>query len=427
MIARFVPARVSAGHLAGLLVASAMAMSSIVFSEPAVADALLLVMIFAVPALGAVRFGRITIASFVIWLVIVALGLAGTVMSTTMDTAVKHQLITLFLAASAFVLAGYITADPEPRVRLVMLAYVLACLVATAAAFIGYFNLLPGAYDLFTNLGRARGTFKDPNVYGAAMAPGVVLALWCMLRETAGRAYIAAAVALVLTLGVLLSVSRGAWISTALSLALLGWITLVRSRRRTDFWRFGVVGALGTLALVIALAGALQLDSVKEMVSERANLDQGYDEGADGRFGGQAKAIGLMLDNPLGIGTFTFRDSYHHEEVHNVYLSQFLNAGWLGGMLYIVSVLLTLWIGFRGSFRNGVLQGPFLIATTAFAGVAFEGLVVDTDHWRHFFILMACIWGLADAVPPRLDPSRRRGDWTPFAPPVAAPTLEAAT
>lgn len=426
MLARLMPDRVSAGQLAGLLVAAAMAMSSIVFSEPAVADAVLLVMIFAIPALGAARFGRSAILNFAMWLVIVALGLAAAGMATTIDTAIKHQLITLFLAASAFVLAGYITVDPEPRVRLVMLAYVVACLVATAAAFAGSFNLLPDAYDLFTNLGRARGTFKDPNVYGAAMAPGVVLALWCMLRETAGRAYLAAGVLLVLTLGVLLSGSRGAWISTALSLALLGWITLVRSRRRSDFWRFGVVGALGSLALIIAIAGALQVDSVKEQISERASMDQGYDEGSDGRFGGQAKAIALTLENPFGIGTFTFRDSYHHEEVHNVYLSQFLNAGWLGGMLYIVSVVMTLAVGFRGAFRNGVLQGPFLIAATAFAGVAFEGLVVDTDHWRHFFILMGCIWGLADAVPPVLDPSRRRGDWTPFASPMPAPALEAA-
>ena len=121
-------------------------------------------------------------------------------------------------------------------------------------------------------------------------------------------------------------------------------------------------------------------------------------------------ARALILENPLGIGTHTFREKYHHEEPHNVYLTQFLNAGWLGGLIYAVSVMTTLIVGLRASLMNGVLQGGFLVATAAFAGLAFEGFVIDTDHWRHFFILMACIWGLADAAPPIIDPSRRRDD-----------------
>jgi hypothetical protein len=60
--------------------------------------------------------------------------------------------------------------------------------------------------------------------------------------------------------------------------------------------------------------------------------------------------------------------------------------------------------------RNGALQGAFLISTAAFAGLVVEGFVVDTDHWRHFFIVMGCIWGLADATPPVIDTSRRRDD-----------------
>jgi hypothetical protein len=45
--------------------------------------------------------------------------------------------------------------------------------------------------------------------------------------------------------------------------------------------------------------------------------------------------------------------------------------------------------------------------TAAFAGLVLEGFVIDTDHWRHFFILVGCIWGLTDAQAPALDPPRR--------------------
>ncbi len=40
-----------------------------------------------------------------------------------------------------------------------------------------------------------------------------------------------------------------------------------------------------------------------------------------------------------------FSSNYHHEDVHNVYLSMFLNAGWLGGFAYLAVVLATLAVG----------------------------------------------------------------------------------
>jgi hypothetical protein len=42
---------------------------------------------------------------------------------------------------------------------------------------------------------------------------------------------------------------------------------------------------------------------------------------------------------------------------------------------------------------------PYLItAVAAFAGEMAEGVVIDTDHWRHFFLLLGMIWGLAAAT-----------------------------
>lgn len=401
---------VSTRSLAALAVGAAMVLSTIVFSEPAIADALMIGVIVALPVLGVLRFGKVALANFALWGVLVALGIAATAFSHTFDTAIKHQLVTLFLAAGAFVLAGYIAADPLPRITLIFWCYTAACVLATIAAIAGYFSLPPSAYDLFTNYGRARGTFKDPNVYGAALGPALTFAAWIMLREPAKRAAIAAFIALPMIIGLLLCFSRGAWVSAAMSVAILGAITLITSRRSADFQRFGTVGIAGALAAALALFAVMQVEQVRGLLDERATLDQSYDVGPEGRFGGQEKARHLILDNPLGIGTHTFRDKYHHEEPHNVYLTQFLNAGWLGGLIYAITCMATLLVGLRASFMRGALQGPFLVATSAFAGLVFEGFIIDTDHWRHFFILMACIWGLADADPPVIDPSRRRDD-----------------
>jgi O-antigen ligase len=400
----------SARTLAAAIVAVAMLMSSIVFSEPAIADALMAVVIVAIPLLNVARFGPMAQSNFAALVVFVALGIAGASMSVTFDTAIIHQCVTLFLASGAFVLAGYVAADPMPRISLIFQCYVAACLIATLAAVIGYFNIVPSTYDLFTNYGRGRGTFKDPNVYGAALGPAITYAAWIMLREPAKRAAVAGFVALPLIIGLLISFSRGAWISTALSLAILAGLTVFTSRRRTDLSRLSVVGMAGIAAAAIALFAVFQIEQVRTLFSERASLDQSYDVGPDGRFGGQEKARNLILENPFGIGTHTFRDKYHHEEPHNVYLSMFLNAGWIGGLIYALTVLVTLVVGLRMAILNGALQGGFVVASAAFAGVAFEGFVIDTDHWRHFFILTACIWGLADAAEPNIDTTRRRDD-----------------
>jgi hypothetical protein len=39
-----------------------------------------------------------------------------------------------------------------------------------------------------------------------------------------------------------------------------------------------------------------------------------------------------------------------------------------------------------------------ITAYAAFVGEVLEGFVIDTDHWRHFFLLVGAIWGLAAAT-----------------------------
>ena len=327
--------RIRRDTLAGLVVGAAMLSSCIVFSEPAVADALMAGVIVAVPVLGAGRIGGVTLINFLLWVAMVALGVGACAFSATFDTALKHQLVTLFLAAGSFAIAAYVAADPLPRFKLIMWCYTASCILATLCALAGYFQLIPGAYDLFTNYGRARGTFKDPNVYSAALAPALAFMTWNMLRADMRIALLSAGITLLLSIGLLVSFSRGAWLACAAAMGFLVWVLVVRSRRRADFYRLGTAGMLGAIGLAASLMLVLQIDSVRSLLEQRASLDQSYDVGPEGRFGGQEKARQLILDHPLGIGTHTFRDVHHHEEPHNVYLSMFLNAGWIGGLLYI--------------------------------------------------------------------------------------------
>jgi O-antigen ligase len=388
---------VSAGAVASALMALAIATCSIVFSEPAAADALMLGAIIAIPVLGAAAWGRHAAAGLTGWVVVVATGLFASGWSATPGSAITHQIVTLFLALGAFTIAGFVAKDPIPRARLVLVAYAVSCIVAAVAAFIGYFRLLPGAFELFTNFGRARGTFKDPNVLGAALVMGLALGTWEVFRAKPGRIVPAAALSLICALTILISFSRGAWFAAAVACGLVVWFCAATSRRATDVRRLTTASIAGCLALALALGAASQIEAVHTLLSERANIDQSYDQGPEGRFGGQAKARALIIDHPFGIGTHTFRERHHHEEPHNVYLTTFLNSGWLGGLAYIGLVLATAAVGIKGCMRNGYLQMAYVVTTATFVALSLEGFVIDTDHWRHMFIPMGLIWGLADA------------------------------
>jgi hypothetical protein len=98
MLARATTIRVKVETLAAVIVASAIATSSIVFSEPAIADALMIGVVIAIPVLGVARFGRMALLNLAMWLVIVAFGLGAACVATTYDEAVKHQFVTFYLA-----------------------------------------------------------------------------------------------------------------------------------------------------------------------------------------------------------------------------------------------------------------------------------------------------------------------------------------
>lgn len=273
----------------------------------------------------------------------------------------------------------------------------VAALLACAAGLIGYFALLPGA-DIFTKFGRATGTFKDPNVFGPFLVPALLYAVHRALERPLRRSFTPLAIAGFLALGVFLSFSRGAWINLVVALGvflLLSFLTAADNARRQ---KIAFLGMFAAALVAIIVAGALQVERVANLVTERASVSQSYDVGPEGRFGGQEKAVGLILENPMGIGAGQFSLIHHHEEVHNVYLSMTLNAGWIGAGLYIIAVLATLGFGFYTALTRRCPAHSFLlIATAAFAANAFEGIVIDTDHWRHFYLLMAMVWGVATA------------------------------
>lgn len=390
------PRRDGIVHLAILgLVWFAFAVSSIVFTEPAPVDLLFMGLIVLLPVAGLVTVTPMLAVFMSLWSIAAASGLLSATLSHDMVASAIFTGISFYLYLAAFVLAAFVARAPERHSALLLSGWTFAAVIAAIAAFVGYFQLVPGAFELFTKFNRASGPFKDPNVFGPFLVTPFLYALHLLLMRPWYRSFFPILIATVLALANLLSFSRGAWFNLATALVIYGTMAFVTAASTQQ--RERIVGlVVGGVALVaILIGGVLQNESMAGFLEERATLTQSYDVGPAGRFGGQEKAVRLLLDNPLGIGAGEFTSVYHHEEVHNVFVSMFLNAGWLGGFTYALMVALTIYVGCQ-QLRVSTSARPLLmIAVAAFIATALEGVIIDSDHWRSFYILMALVWGQA--------------------------------
>lgn len=390
------PARIGAIHQ-GILAAVwlTFALSSIVFTEPAPVDLMLFGLVALLPAAGLITITPALALYLSLWGITAACGLLAATQSHDTASSAIFTAISLYLNIASFVLAAFIARAPQRHCDLILSGWTFAAAVAAVAAFAGYFQLVPGAAELFTKFDRASGPFKDPNVFGPFLVAPFLYTLHLVLTRSWRIAPLALLVAALLALAVLLSFSRGAWINLIVALGIYGvlaFATAPTPRQRTAILALVLAGA-GVLALVTLIA--MQDDKLAGFFAERSSLTQSYDVGPAGRFGGQEKAIRLLLEHPFGIGAGEFTSVYHSEEVHNVFLSMFLNAGWLGGLTFALIVGLTVVVGFQNVMRANRAQPLFIIAFAAFLATAFEGVIIDSDHWRSFYVLMAMVWGLA--------------------------------
>jgi O-antigen ligase len=187
-----------------------------------------------------------------------------------------------------------------------------------------------------------------------------------------------------LTLGVLFSYSRAAWLNLVAGLAVMVVVTAFR--------RGG--GRLAARAVAVVLAAGLALGTTVaftgslSFLEERAKV-QSYD---NSRFGAQSESIHWAVRHPLGIGPGQF-EHYANMSAHSMYARTLAEQGLAGFVVILALMLATLgWAG-----RNAILgRDTYGIGSSALLGAWFgillNGFFVDTLHWRHLWALAALIW-----------------------------------
>lgn len=301
-----------------------------------------------------------------------------------------------YMAITAIFFAMVLSEDTERRLSALGNGLVAAAIVTSVLAIGGYFHILPGS-ESFTLYGRASGGFKDPNVLGAFLVLPALLVLQRMLDGNLRRFIVSGALLGLIALTILLSFSRAAWGllgATGLLIMALMFAISRSSRQRARIVGLAVI-AMAALALLVAIL--LSLESVAQLFKERASFDQSYDVGRFGRFGRHLLGAQMALEMPFGIGPLQFT-RYFPEDTHNSFLNAFMSGGWISGVTYPALVFGTLWLGFRHLFVRVPWQKSYIAFYVAYAGTVAESLIIDTDHWRHFFLLLGAVWGMMAAT-----------------------------
>ena len=212
--------------------------------EPAPADLILFVVIAVALVTGRFDLRRVPLIVTVLLGVFLALNMLASVELIDFGRGVMFFAITLYLVVLSLWLTSYVRSSYTARV--VLRAYVAAAVVSAAVAVLALFVAFPG-HSIFVTGPRAQGLFKDPNVLGPFLVPAALLLLEETVAPRLLRARLATKVALIsiLTVGILFSFSRAAWLNLVVGAFVMFCVLALRRGGGRRAMTFLVAARLG--------------------------------------------------------------------------------------------------------------------------------------------------------------------------------------
>jgi O-Antigen ligase len=372
-------------------IAIGLLLMGIVRFEPAPPDIAFAVIMAVAAMTGRFRLNRVP--QLIRWMVglLLVVNLLSMMDVLSTSTALRFLFITVYLVIFSLWLTGYV--DSTSRARLVVVTWLVVGVISAVVSAAALNLPVPGRSFILGNVDnaqRASGFFKDPNVFGPFLIPIALILLEQRIaprspRLLRMRGSTSLLCLLALTLGILLSYSRAAWLNFALALLIM----LAASAMR----RKGARRALRALAALLLIGGvtAVILSATGSIgfLEHRAQLHQSYD---NGRFAAQSLGWELGWTHPVGIGPGQF-ESYSPVAAQSTFVRVFSEQGPVALLLWVALVLATLVLALRnvvvGRDTYGIGSAALL---GAWCGLILNSVVVDTLHWRHMWVVAALIW-----------------------------------
>jgi O-antigen ligase len=273
--------------------------------------------------------------------------------------------------------------------------YTIAALLAVLWGTLEYFGLLPEALggDAF---GRAKGPFKDANVFAPFLVPVALFAVARILNSRGLQAGYEIIKVIIIVSGLLLAFSRGAWLNFLVAFSFFMVLQIASARALRDKIRL----ALLAVALVLTAASVVTLVISKTAAGQqffaRAALFQEYDVARGGRFDTQAEVLRQIGANPIGVGP-GMSPSWVGIEPHNLYLHVTLEGGWIAGISFCLFLIISLKRGLLRVTADWRHRDDLQVVLAALCGTLLQSLFIDSTHWRHLWLLFALLWALTIA------------------------------
>ncbi|HZS57348.1 MAG TPA: O-antigen ligase family protein [Bryobacteraceae bacterium] len=360
-----------------------MLLSAIVRNEPAPYD-ILLTGCFAVGlATSVLRYRKYLFAPFFLLSLFLLTNLISLAFSTDFVRGLAYLGLTAYLVMSWGFFVGFFGRFGGKGVEGVLTGWVMAATVSTAITSLVAVGFPIAAQWFVWGEGRAVGLFKDPNVFGAFLVPPALYAIIKSDQCDRAQRILWLFVSLALAIGIVLSLSRGAWANYLITMA----VFLLMSRKFTLQGR--ISSALKVMLLIaVVLIYVVSQSDFNAVLAQRVSL-QAYDEE---RFLTQAMALQAGLINPLGIGPGQSEVVFQYA-THNLYLRLFSENGWGGFFFFVSFVTMTAFRAFRGARVNTSLQQhECILIFSALCGALVNSLFIDSLHWRHLWVLLALPW-----------------------------------
>jgi hypothetical protein len=231
---------------------------------------------------------------------------------------------------------------------------------------------------------RAYGSFGSPNALGIYLAMLFVLGLALYLNASEPRIKIMlSAGQLFILSGLLLSFSRGAWISVLTGLASVMVVLFFKQR---EFLRFAVKQILFALGVMV-----FWVSIFFPVFSARFNIENRLEaKSIVERKGQYAEAVSMVAMHPMlgvGPGAYTYAvyqknntwESWQYQPVHNVYMlisTEF-------GLVAMVLLLIFLFFIIQHAFQFNLVYVPVLVSLIC------AGLF---DHWLASMFTGVVLW-----------------------------------
>lgn len=256
----------------------------------------------------------------------------------------------------------------------------------------------------YTLFGRAIGPFiyGNPNDLAAhtILVLGPALALWTGAPRGSPIRWVALASAALLTLVIVLTESRGAFVALGV-MALPTTITLVRRRPRA------IAGVAAVLGLVLYLAPAsfwARMQGLRKATSVATIGEMDPEGSARQRFAVLQTATRIIRDHPvLGVGLgayevaqYRYNPSLGYLDTHNTYLNVLAETG-LPGLVLFLALIINVLRGVQHARRRAARESPAQAEALrwlqyALLGYLTAGVFGSFSRLAFLYVYLALLW-----------------------------------